>query len=76
MRTASRHRNRGVARAVLSHILSVARCRGLARLSLETGSQPAFDPARRLYARFGFERCAPFGEYREDPNSVFMTLAL
>jgi putative acetyltransferase len=76
MRTASRHRNRGVARAVLGHILSNARRRGLARVSLETGSQPAFEPARRLYASFGFTFCGPFGEYREDPNSVFMTLAL
>lgn len=76
MRTASRHRNRGVARAVLAHILSVARSRQLERLSLETGAQPAFEPARRLYASFGFTSCGPFGDYREDPNSVFMTLTL
>ena len=76
MRTASRHRNRGVARAVLAHIHAVARSRQLERLSLETGAQPAFEPARRLYASFGFTSCGPFGDYREDPNSVFMTLTL
>lgn len=76
MHTASQHRNRGVARAVLGHILSVARRHRLSRLSLETGSQPAFEPARRLYSSFGFTFRGPFGDYREDPNSVFMTLTL
>ena len=50
--------------------------RSYQRLSLETGAQPAFAPARRLYERFGFRECGPFGSYAEDPNSVFMTRAL
>ena len=53
-----------------------ARARGYRRLSLETGSMAAFAPARALYERFGFAYCAPFADYRDDPNSVFMTLAL
>ena len=73
MRTAERHRRKGVARAMLAHIIDTARDRGFERLSLETGAQPEFDPARRLYQDFGFEHCPPFGEYVEDPNSVFMT---
>ena len=76
MRTASAHRRKGVARAVLEHIVTEARIRSYLRLSLETGSQPAFRPARQLYESFGFTYCAPFGEYMEDPNSVFMTRAL
>jgi putative acetyltransferase len=76
MRTAPASRGRGVARALLAHVVAEARARGYARLSLETGSQPGFEPARRLYASLGFERCAPFGEYVEDPYSVFMTLVL
>lgn len=76
MRTAAGHRRTGVGRAVLEHIMSVARARSYARLSLETGSMQAFAPARRLYESFGFEYCAPFGDYRLDPNSVFMTRAL
>lgn len=76
MRTAPAHRRRGVARAVLNHILRVARSRAYQRLSLETGSMKAFEPARTLYASFGFEPCAPFADYAEDPNSVFMTKAL
>jgi putative acetyltransferase len=76
MRTAGAHRRKGVARAVLIHIMSEARNRGYARLSLETGSQAAFEPARRLYESFGFRDCRPFDGYVEDPNSVFMTRAL
>jgi putative acetyltransferase len=44
--------------------------------SLETGAQAEFEPALRLYTGFGFERCRPFGNYVEDPLSVFMTRAL
>lgn len=76
MRTARAHRRSGVARAMLEHIIAEARRRTYRRLSLETGSLPAFAPARRLYEQFGFTYCAPFGEYREDPNSVFLTRAL
>jgi putative acetyltransferase len=76
MRTAAAHRRGGVARAMLAHIVAEAERRGYARLSLETGSQPAFEAARRLYADFGFEVTGPFADYAEDPNSVFMTRVL
>lgn len=76
MRTALAHRGRGVARAMLVHILAEAQARGYGRVSLETGSQAAFEPARRLYASHGFVPCPPFGDYRLDPNSVFMTREL
>ena len=49
---------------------------GMTRLSLETGSMLAFEPARQLYLRFGFTECAPFADYEEDPNSIHMTKAL
>jgi putative acetyltransferase len=76
MRTPETHRRRGTARAILAHIVDVARSRGYERLSLETGSADAFAPAHRLYESFGFARCGPFGDYVEDPHSVFMTLRL
>jgi putative acetyltransferase len=76
MRTALGARRTGVAKAVLEHIIGVARSRRYARLSLETGSQDAFEPARRLYEGFGFDYCPPFEGYVEDPHSVFMTLLL
>lgn len=76
MRTPDALRRRGAGRAMLVHILGEARERGYERLSLETGSQDGFVPARTLYGSFGFTECGPFGDYRPDPNSVFMTLKL
>ena len=76
MRTASTHLRKGVARNLLQHIIEEGRRRGYTRLSLETGSTEAFEPALRLYAGFGFTRCGPFADYVEDPFSVFMTKEL
>ncbi|MFH1599784.1 MAG: GNAT family N-acetyltransferase [Pseudomonadota bacterium] len=76
MRTADTHRGKGVGRAMLAHLLAVARERGYERVSLETGATPAFLPALRLYESAGFQRCAPFADYREDPHSVYMTRLL
>ncbi|WP_418318971.1 GNAT family N-acetyltransferase [Piscinibacter sakaiensis] len=76
MRTPSALRRRGAGRALLAHIIDVAVARGYRRLSLETGSMAAFDPARRLYESFGFSYCGPFGAYVDDPHSVFMTKEL
>ena len=76
MRTPSTLRRRGTGRALLAHIIAVARLRGYERLSLETGSREAFRPAQSLYESFGFTSCGPFGEYVDDPNKVFMTLRL
>jgi putative acetyltransferase len=76
MRTAAAFRRRGVAAKLLQHVLDEASERGYQRLSLETGSQPFFVPAHQLYARFGFAPCGPFGSYKEDPNSTFMTRKL
>lgn len=73
MRTARRHKRTGVAAQLLRHMLDEARRRGYRRLSLETGSMAHFDPAWRLYSAFGFRVCAPFGQYVDDPNSVYMT---
>ncbi len=76
MRTAAAHLRKGVASVMLRHILDEARQRSYRRVSLETGAMAAFEPARQLYARFGFVECGPFGDYVPDPNSVFMTLEL
>jgi putative acetyltransferase len=76
MRTADAHLRKGVGSAVLSHIIAEAKQRGYRRLSLETGAFEYFRPAHELYKKFGFNFCAPFGDYREDPNSVFMTREL
>lgn len=76
MHTAESSRRRGVASAMLRHIIAEANGQGLARLSLETGSFAYFAPAVALYRDNGFVDCPPFGDYRPDPNSVFLTLDL
>lgn len=76
MRTATAHLRKGVARQLLEYMIAQASQKGYRRLSLETGSQIAFAPARGLYASFGFDYCAPFANYSDDPNSVFMTKML
>jgi putative acetyltransferase len=73
MRVSAHCRNQGLAKKLLHHLIDEAARRGYRRLSLETGSMPFFEPARRLYMNAGFESCAPFGDYIEDPNSVFLS---
>jgi putative acetyltransferase len=76
MHTAEQARGHGIGRAMVRHLLGVARDRGLSRVSLETGSMVAFAPARALYASAGFTECGPFAGYPDSPHSVFMTIAL
>jgi putative acetyltransferase len=76
MRTADAFLRRGAATHMLDHIIDQARHRRLRRLSLETGSSEAFEPAIALYRRWGFEDCKPFAAYKPDPFSRFMTRAL
>jgi putative acetyltransferase len=76
MHTIEEARGCGIGRAMVDHLIGVARDRGFRRVSLETGSMPAFAPARALYASAGFRRCGPFGDYSPSRNSTFMTLSL
>ena len=76
MHTAQAARRRGVGRAMVDHLIGIARARGYRRVSIETGSTAVFAPARALYASAGFEPCGPFGEYQPSPNSAYMTLEL
>jgi putative acetyltransferase len=72
--TASK-RQTGAGSALLRHIVGRAASRGMRQLSLETGASEYFRPARALYRKHGFVECAPFGAYKADRNSVFMSLA-
>ncbi|PZF81575.1 GNAT family N-acetyltransferase [Jiangella anatolica] len=76
MRTAAARKRAGIASLLLGHIIDEARAMGYGRLSLETGSEEFFRPARRLYEKFGFGYCEPFADYVPDPLSVFMTRML
>ncbi len=76
MRTHPDHLRRGVARMLLEHILTVAHARGLSRISLETGSGPAFEPALALYRRRGFTNGPAFADYVASPFNQFLHLDL
>ena len=76
MRTPQASRRSGAGRAMLQYIVAEAARRHYQRLYLETGAFDAFLPARTLYAQHGFVPCPPFGDYVDDPNSVFMLLQL
>ena len=76
MRTAPAALRRGVGRALLDHLVATARARGYRRLSLETGTHPAFDPANRLYEAAGFADGPVFGGYPASPHNRFMTMTL
>jgi len=76
MRVSDTQRRKGIGAALVRHLIAEAKRRGYRRLSLETGAMPFFEPARNLYRAFGFTPYGPFGNYREDPNSVFMTRML
>lgn len=76
MRTHPDHLRRGVAQALLAHIIGQARQRGMGRLSLETGSGPAFDPALALYSRHGFIDGEAFGDYSRSAFNQFLHLLL
>jgi len=76
MRTLPSRVRRGIASRMLAYVLRHARAAGYRWVSLETGSEDFFAPARTLYARAGFQPTAPFADYTDDPNSVYLTLAL
>ncbi len=76
MRTSRTHLRRGVASALVLHMIEVARARGYRRLSLETGTGPDFAAAQALYERHGFRPCGPFGSYTETAYNTFMALDL
>lgn len=76
MRTHPDHLRRGVAAALLTHIVEEARRRGLIRLSLETGTGPAFEPALALYRSRGFANGERFSDYEQSAFNQFLHLPL
>jgi putative acetyltransferase len=76
MRTRPARKRTGIASRLLEHIIAEATRMGYTRLSLETGTDEFFLPARRLYEKFGFAYCGPFADYRPSPYNTFMTRTL
>lgn len=72
MRTHPDHLRKGVAAALLDHLLAEARRAGLARLSLETGTGALFDPALSLYRSRGFVDGPAFGDSAPGPYNQFL----
>lgn len=76
MRTHPQFLRRGVAAALLDHVIDIARARGMRQLHLETGSGPAFEPALQLYRRRGFTPGGVFGDYQQSTFNQFFHLFL
>lgn len=76
MHVLSEARGRGLSSQMLAHLVAAAKADGYLRLSLETGREEIFTPAKRLYEKAGFTECAAFGDYSHDPNSLYMTRTL
>jgi putative acetyltransferase len=76
MHTVEAMRGKGIAAAMVTHLIALARIQGFRRLNLETGTSAAFAPARALYAKAGFRSCGPFADYVNSAHSCFMTLDL
>src|SRR5262249_14071254 len=76
MRTTARHLRRGAGAFMLEHLLGVARGRGYTRVSLETGSGIAFEPALALYRKYGFASGPAFGDYAASEFNQFLHLEL
>jgi putative acetyltransferase len=76
MRTAVPRTRSGIGSLLLTHIMAEAGRMGFTRLSLETGTDDFFRPARKLYEKFGFQYCGPFADYQPSPHNAFMTRAL
>ena len=73
MRTNPARQRAGIASQLLEHVITEARRMGVTRLSLETGTDEFFRPARKLYEKFAFDYCPPFADYRPSPHNTFMT---
>ena len=76
MRVAQAFRGKGLGAAILNHLIGVGKERGYERLSLETHPGEYYAAARKLYRQNGFELCLAFGDYKDHPYSIFMTLYL
>ncbi len=72
----ARYRGHQIGKLLVQHLIKISTSVGLSTLLLETGNMDFFKPARKLYSKFGFLACGRFGDYADDPNSVFMRLKL
>ena len=76
MRTRPEHLGKGIAKAVLEALIAVSRAEGIEVLSLETGTSAEFEPAIRLYSKYGFVRGEAFADYVNGPHNQCYHLPL
>ena len=76
IRVANKFRKSGMGEKIISHLIDQAKQIGIKKLSTETGAGEFFAPARKLFKKFGFQKCAPFAQYKEDPNSCYYNLKI
>ena len=76
IRVADKHRQKGMGKKIISHLIAEAKKIGIKKLSIETGAGEFFLPARKLFIKFGFKSCKPFAHYKEDPNSCYFDLKI
>jgi len=73
MHTLAKSRGLGIGKAIVMHIEDFAISQGIKRLSLETGTNEAFRPARKLYKSLGYIECEAFGEYILSDDNMCMS---
>ena len=76
IRVANQYRGKGYGQKIIAHLIKEAKELKIKKISIETGSGEFFKPARSLFKNFGFKKCEPFGHYKTDPNSCYMTLEI
>ena len=76
IRVNDKFRNKGNGSKIINHLINEAKKLNIKRLSLETGAGSFFLTARKLFNKCGFEPCRPFSHYKEDINSVYMTMLI
>ena len=76
IRVVDKFRGKGMGEKIISHLIDQAKKIGIKKLSVETGAGEFFDPARKLFKKFGFKTCKPFAHYKEDPNSCYFDLEI
>ena len=76
IRVSNIFRNKKNGLKIINHLINEAKKLNIKNISLETGAGNFFLPARKLFAKSGFKICGPFSHYKDDINSVYMTMAI
>ena len=76
IRVSDKFKGKGNGSKVITHLINEAKKLNIQRLSLETGAGDFFLAARKLFNKSGFQPCKPFSHYKNDINSVYMTMLI